>query len=370
MFKPTFSNTESENEMEKTISVDYQPVTPPTTPLSIDAATVTDCFDVSTTDEVLESGKERATSRLFFSGRSVAISLLIGVLALLLSTAFIHKNALANVSLEIEVLNARIRILEHENQLLKSSLEEVEIRFPGDLKLKIDTNMNSAPKDSLSKHQIVGHDETRPTPKTKKVWFGNEVEDRVEVLDKKLSSLPDYCYLTDENDLFYEYNVEICENKRQKLEARNKKLGDKKRNENKQINKLDLDNIWKVENQKSYDEYITETLKSLNDEILEIKKKRSDFVENVDKFDHEKDKSTDVEVEQSSTKLKKSEERRNEGKLQRQKKATSGEWVEKLMNGREEARKKHDSDRQEINWYLKRKNERETHRSDSTGQEL
>lgn len=168
---------------------------------------------------------------------------------------------------------------------------------------------------------------------------------------------------------------------------------DKKDNKDKFVYDPNLDNIWKAENQHSYDEYIAETLKSLNDEIQKIKNNRvggSDST-GIDNLMRSADNATakDIEAGQKEpSKSKKSEKRRNKKKnkdkvtadefdkeestkskkrrnrkkLQRQKEVTSGEWVEVRMNGREEARKSHEMQQEDINWYLKRKNEREIDR--------
>ena len=377
--------------MEKTITADldeYQPVTPPTTPFLSPL-----CVDSNSVEEFIKEPKEnepaktvpvtvseatedtqwfRIVLQLLFCERG-AFFAAVGIMGLLLIIAHDHGKSLDNFSQDIQLLKMQFEDLEQENQMLKATLQELETRFQNNPELTANNEMNPTIKDetTFSTH-FDDYPDTRVKPKTKKVWLGNEVEDRVEILDKKHNSLPDYCYFTDENDLFYEYNVEICESKRRKLESKNAR--DKKDNKDKKINDLNLDNIWKVESQQNYDDYITETLKSLNDEIQEIKNKRTDYNEDTTPVivvkEEEEANATSVEVEaEKLEKPKRSEERRKKKKLQRQEQ-TSGEWLEKRMSGREEARKKHEKQQQEINWYLKRKNEREMNRLESLNQEL
>lgn len=390
MYKPTVSNSESDNEMERTITAevdDFQPLTPPQTP------TVTDCIDkVEETLKKTQDETDYKSSMKFYACIIFAGILLLNDV-LYFRVLVRHRNA-------SNALTARFEALEQENLQLKTLLSELEARFRNDDVRGVGRD-TSPSKDYLMRAQQSDNKERLAAPITKKVWLGNEIEDRVEILDKKRNSLPDYCYFTDESDLFYDYNVEICENKKRKLEARNSR--DKKDNKDKFVYDPNLDSIWKAENQQSYDDYIAETLKSLNDEIQKIKNNRveSDSTEidnlrrNADnattakdieadqekpikskkskkrkdkKKNQDKDKATADELEkEESTKSKK---RGNRKKLQRQKAMTSGEWAEMRMNGREEARKSHEMQQEDINWYLKRKNEREIDRLETAGQEL
>lgn len=257
---------------------------------------------------------------------------------------------------ELQMMSNRLQSLEEENLQLKVSLKELS------LKLQVPENIVINSPEFAKKVNTV---EKRKPPRTKTVWFGNEVEDKVEILDKKRSAtLPDYCYFTDENDLFYEYNVEHCEAKRRKLEG--KYLREIKRS-NEEQEKFDAnpDNAWKVESSRSYDDYISDTLKSLNDEIQDIKRKRSENRSKVRSPDSAQDLPTQAE---KPPKLKKIEERRKTKKLQRQKEVKSAEWIEKRTNGREEARKILEKDQQDVNWFLKRKNEREIERVETSAE--
>lgn len=384
------SNSESDNEMERTITAevdDFQPLTPPQTP------TVTDCIDkVEETLKKTQDETDYKSSMKFY-----ACIIFAGILLLNDVLYFRVLVRHRNVS---NALTARFEALEQENLQLKTLLSELEARFQNDDVRGVGRD-TSPSKDYLMRAPQSDNKERLAAPITKKVWLGNEIEDRVEILDKKRNSLPDYCYFTDESDLFYDYNVEICENKKRKLEARNSR--DKKDNKDKFVYDPNLDSIWKAENQQSYDDYIAETLKSLNDEIQKIKNNRveSDSTE-IDNLRRNADNATtakDIEADQEKpTKSKKSKKRKdkkknqdkdkatadelekeestkskkrgNRKKLQRQKAMTSGEWAEMRMNGREEARKSHEMQQEDINWYLKRKNEREIDRLETAGQEL
>lgn len=310
--------------------------------------------------------------------RKATVGIAIAVFGVLFAIAASHKKAISQVNLKVEILNSKIRILEQENQLLKSALVELETRFQGDSKLSIEGITPVNVEKNMFLPRLVDDDkEIRKKPKTKKVWVGNEIEDRVEILDKKHNSLPDYCYFTDENDLFYDYNVEVCENKRRKLEG--KSYRDEEDNKVKPETIHNLDGIFKNEPiDQPYDDYVTETLKALEEEIIYIKNKRADHLIPEDKKRNQaEDTKTATENEQEKpeneekSEVEKPKERSSKKKkLQRQKQVGSSEWVEKRSSGREEARKLHDKQQKEINWYLKRKNEREMHRLGSTGQEF
>jgi len=397
MYKPTVSSTESENEMERTITADvddFQPLTPPQTPR------LDDCIEK--VDETVKQAQEEADNKS--SKKFYVCIVFAGVLFLNAVLCFLvarHRNAIVNLRLDFHALSARFEALEQENQHLKTLLSELEARFQNDDVGSGGRDTNPS-KDYLMRAPQSDNKERRAAPITKKVWLGNEIEDRVEILDKKRNSLPDYCYFTDESDLFYDYNVEICENKRRKLEAKNSR--DKEDNKGKFVYDPNLDSIWKTENPQSYDDYIAETLKSLNDEIQKIKNNRveSDST-GIDNLRRNADNATTANVieadQEKPTKSKKSKKRRdkkknqdkdkatadefgkeestkakkpkNRKKLQRQKEMTSGEWAEMRMNGREEARKSHEMQQEDINWYLKRKNEREIDRlATAGGQEL
>lgn len=213
--------------------------------------------------------------------------------------------------------------------------------------------------------------------------MGGEKEDVVKILDKKYNSLPDYCYFTDESDLFYEYNKENCERKKRKLENRVKKFHKK--------NVENVDDIYKVPQDTYYDYYISKTteqlLEKLNDEIQEIKSSRISY--SITDNDDDKPYNPNDELiiatktKVKGKKLKKLEEKskkrnfngydqeinsqdeskKKKKKLKRQQahEGSAFEWNDKRTAAREEARKQNIENGEE-NWFIKRKNDREIYR--------
>lgn len=235
-------------------------------------------------------------------------------------------------------------------------------------------------------------------PITKDVWMGGEKEDVVKILDKKYNSLPDYCYFTDESDLFYEYNKENCERKKRKLEQRVKKFHQKSADQKAES----VDDIYRsLPNDNSYDDYMSQTteqlLQSLNDEIQEIKSSRISYsiTDNDDdlpfspndeliiekeitkladdkkkKFDDKKlqkrsfnayDRQENNNTQDESKKKKKKKSKKSQQQARNEGSAT--EWHDRRTAAREEARKQKNIDNNgEENWFIKRKNDREIHR--------
>lgn len=343
MYKTILSSNESENELDKAIEAQeeddsYDPMTPPLTPLTITADTIKE-YDQ-------EAFNEARPPTCILSSKPLVASI-----AAVLIIAFLYSN-FRSLKSDLQSIQSRVEALEQENQILKTALDELEKKMRDPFSTAEEIVFSAAFNDEEV-------EERRNPPKTKRVWLGNEVEDMVQILDK--NSLPDYCYFTDENDLFYEYNTEICEGKRRKLEA--KKSRDNKDSKGKRKEEIVLDNIWKVE-RKSYDEQISNTLQSLNDEIHEIKRKREDA-----KPAEVVEVTAAVADQEEKREKSKNSERRKKKKLERQKQVGSSEWVDKRTSGREEARKKHEKQQPEINWFLKRKNERAAIRLESSGAE-
>lgn len=347
MYKTILTSNESESELDKEAieaheddEEVYRPITPPLTPMNISADTIKEYHQ--------ETFNEAQPPTSVFSSKP----LLAGIAFILIMTV-LYSN-FRSLKSELQLTNERVAALEQENQILKTALDELT-------KTLQDPFADEIIQASAFADEV---DERRNPPKTKTVWLGNEVEDKVQILDKKHSSLPDYCYFTDEDDLFYDYNVEICEFKRRKLEAKIKKDSTRKLEDD-----INVDNAWKVEGKKSYDDYIRDTLLSLDDEIHEIKRKRADT-----KSEEVVEVNLVVETDEKLEKVKNSKRRdkkeKKAKKLQRQKEVGSTEWVEKRTNGREEARKKQEKQQPEINWYLKRKNERAASREADEKAEL
>lgn len=297
-------------------------MTPPQTPTQTpDAAAVKEYFEEPTSTVVIDEPGVRCKSR-FFAG-----------LALFVAAAIVYSRNCC-LHTELSELMARITKLEQENLQMKAAIERLSLNYPAAIENYPETltqpDVEIASDDPPKNPSVTFYqDRDVAPPKTKTVWLGNEEEDKVKILDKK-QILPEYCYFnSDEDDLFYEYNMELCENKLKKLEAKAKK------------------GSRDVENQKLFDEYVSETLKSLNDEVQDIKLKRS------------------IDDPQSPPKSpKKVKEKRDKKKLKRQAAVDSEDWAEKRTSGREEARKSQEK-KQDVNWYLKRKNEREINRLES-----
>lgn len=341
MCKTTLTSNESESELDKEAieaheeDETYQPITPPLTPMSISGADTIKEYHQDTLNEAQPS-----TS--IFSSQPLAAGI-----AFILIMTVLYSN-FRSLKSELQLTNERVDALEQENQILKTALDEFTKILQDPL------------ADEIILASSFADDERRNPPKTKTVWLGNEVEDKVQILDKKDSSLPDYCYFTDEDDLFYDYNVEICEFKRRKLEAKIKKESKGKRDDD-----MNVDNAWKVGGKKSYDDYIRDTLQSFDDEIHEIKRKRAE-----EDVEANLVVETDEKLEKVKSSKRRDKKEKKAKKLQRQKEVGSAEWVEKRTNGREEARKKQDKQQPEINWYLKRKNERAASRDTDEKAEL
>lgn len=246
-------------------------------------------------------------------------------LIVIVAVFYSHIN---NLRSDIQSCDQRILKLEEENKMLKAALAQLEmIANPTDALIDIDSiNMNQDSFDFLD------NEEPREPPLTKAVWLGSDITHKVEILDKKYE-LPDYCYQTQGDDLFYEYNQEVCEQKRRKLEKTKRKKLQRQA-------AVDESREW---NEKNYDEYIQDTLKTLNDEIIEIKRKRSSDV--TEEF------SPNQSPPEKPTKSKRKKQKRKDKN-----------WIEERVNGREEARKVQQEEKDNLNWYLKRKNERELDR--------
>lgn len=320
------------------------------------------------------------------SNSNHGVILLIGM-SLIIAVLYTNISSLKNeFSNTVSIYEQRIVRLEQENQLLRSQLDELM------KKLKIPNNFVTPRNDDdvtpnvNYEKQPVFHESTKEEkprePKTKKVWLGGEKEEVVKILDKKFTS-PDYCYFTDKDDLFYEYNMENCGRKKQKLDEEMKKV-DKNR-EHKEIKddefKFTADDIYKTHTDEKYEDFITKTtdeiLKSLNDEIQEIKKSRFSASLNHDDdkkpLAKEKFKGNEHSNNNEGSNKRKSNEinsssdekfntNRSNKKRRNPKLKDSGEWIEKRSAAREAAR---NNNEKEENWYLKRKNDREIHRMDT-----
>ena len=314
-------------------------------------------------------------------------------------TCFIHKNPrhfifgaglfvivaifyshLNSLRIDIQKCNEKIQMLQTENEDLRIILREIQkAASKSEIDQQISEDWVRIAENDLHQMKIEDFFDSAPRkpPSTKTVWLGSDT-DKVEILDKKYE-LPDYCHKAEENDLFFEYIQEKCDQKRRKL-VKAKKAKELK------MSKTQKNNKKKEWNEKNYDDYIQETLKSFNVEIEEIKKKRTEAAEKMDplensKFSQKKQRKigenppTSEYLPETSGGLKKTRnlqekqefssnesfsEKPSKPKRKKQKRKDRN-WLEDRTNGREEARNLQDENNN-VNWYLNRKNERELDR--------
>lgn len=355
--------------------------------------------------------KEMQESAQQFQKSNHAVLVLI-VVSLVIAILYTNVTSLKNeLARTVAIYEQRILRLEEENQLLRTQLDELMTK----LKSPRDTDTFSKHADTKPAQQltpkvqvhVMSEKNIVQKPITRNVWLGGEKEEVVKVLDKKYNSLPDYCYFTDENDLFYEYNMENCEKMKQKRDERTKKFNNQKYlgKENEFVadkdtgsDKFNVDDIWKSSD-KVYNDFMSKTadeiLKSLTDEIQEIKGNRVPMTnkdENVvndnakyDKTPFTKEKNKNFEGKGNGSDKKWKDKRENnfdtnqpqkrmkqehvknwkqgkDNKGKNDKDGSSGDWSDQRSKARQDARMKKDTDE---NWYLKRKNERELHRLDT-----
>ncbi|CAG9808846.1 unnamed protein product [Chironomus riparius] len=386
-------------------------LTPPSTPYEITEEEQELPFNALEKYEVKEETPDTATCHK----NSHGVLLLIGmslIIAVLYTNVTSLKNELAKT---VSVYEQRILRLEEENQVLRTRLDELMTKL--EQSSPYTTIVDALPVSRIIQDYQTEQETTRRPPVTKDVWLGGEREEVVKVLDKKYNSLPDYCYFTDEDDLFYEYNLENCEKKKQKMEERLKKLHDKQDKSIDDIVKRMSSDIYKS-NDIMYNDFISKTtdeiLKSFDDEIQEIKSSRLTTTADVDdnlstktkenkqkpfdgsnldkkrkpqqpkneesvnptkkrKAQHpnnyegsgKQDKKTKKRVknQENNVDADKAKNQQKRQKLTRQKAVNEDDWIERRSSGREDARMKQESDE---NWYLKRKNDREIHRLTET----
>lgn len=375
--KPVVEEVEdqSSDEIEETKEIEL--LTPPATPH--DEISEEKCEKISSKE--LEIHQEiPTTAREPHNHGAVLLIAMALVIAILYTNISSLKKEFATTA---SIYEQRIARLEEENQLLKAQLSELIMQLrPKEEIMMPSLNSEKIDEVLLEEKFIERQEEANRQPITKDVWLGGEKEDVVKILDKKYNSLPDYCYFTDESDLFYEYNKEACEHKKRKLDERVKKFHQKNDHRTESV-----DDIYSTtKRDKDFDDFMTQTrekfLASLNDEIQEIKNSRVSFsitdndeeeIQTGDKMTKDKNdkrknpgKSDGKENRQDNTSKKQqkknvdeNQENSKKRKRQRGKEGSGGEWNERRNTGREEARKKKDS---EENWFLKRKNDREIHR--------
>jgi hypothetical protein len=275
-----------------------------------------------------EQFKEYETSPAFRTIRDISIVFNCGLVIVLI--CYIFYSFFGRMHREINSNIQRITNLEEENRMLKIQLDQL-------------TNIVN-PVEAVTEDQLefLDKEEPRAPPPTKTVWLGSETEHKVEILDKKYE-LPDYCYQTQEEDLFYEYNQAICEEKRRKLE-KSKSAKQKKKKSLDKYPEFDRSGDW---TEKDYDEYIAQALKDMTAEIDAVKRRRLQEAEATKEEDPENPEFSPNEAQPEKTsKSKRKKQKRKERN-----------WIQDRGQGREEARKIHEKEGKENeNWYLKRKN--------------
>lgn len=410
-------NTETHDEIKNNEELDENLLTPPSTPNEFNEQEEEEDQMHETALKKYENvalkeadSSESTASTCHKSNH--AVLLLIGM-SLIIAVLYTNVSSLKNeLSRTVSIYEQRIVRLEQENQILRTQLDELMRKLHKDEGSLVGnkvtyTKDKSAPPtpQKIQRQAAVEEEIYQKPPATKDVWLGGEKEEVVKVLDKKYNSLPDYCYFTDENDLFYEYNMENCEKKKQKMEERIKKREkfEKKETEHGSDNniKYSVDDIWKS-NDKTYNDFMSKTadeiLQSLNDEIQEIKSSRfvadpmtnnvNDAKDDKLKFDNNfrhdnnnkkpftKDKQNkqyaNSEGSADNRKRKDRKQPEDDKSYNKQKKSKeskgskeqgSGDWIDQRSRGREDARVKKRNDE---NWYLRRKNDREIHRLETT----
>lgn len=392
---------ENQDEVEEALDL----LTPPVTPNNFIDNDNDDCkeeklikYDSDKSSKEVEVHQEN----LPYASSHGAVLLI--VMSLIIAILYTNISSLKKeFATTASIYEQRIARLEEENQVLKTQLNELirqlkkseqtindEILMPL-LAAKVDN-------EKLLESRFVEEEQPRQKPITKDVWMGGEKEDVIKILDKKYNSLPDYCYFTDESDLFYEYNKQNCERKKRKLERRVKKF--RQKNDQKADT---VDEIYSTPQDPSYDDFVHQTtselLKSLNDEIQEIKSSRvsTSITDNdvdmpfnpndaiIEKqfkklVDKKKKKSNDENVvdakvkklqkrnfnvydQQENVNQNQDESKKKRKKLQKQRavEESPDDWNDRRTAAREEARKKNINEDEE-NWFIKRNNEREIHR--------
>lgn len=212
---------------------------------------------------------------------------------------------------DIDFMMNRISVLEDENRVLREKLLELT---------------NQSKNNFQAQQKQMNNEEVKFTrPKTKNVYNG-ESEEVVKVIDKE-NMLPDFCYFTEESDLFSEYNKDLCDRIESQLNSNNVRNQKSKKGTKRK--------------KKTIDDSIIEKLNSMNEEIENIKNKRK------------KGKNSSQGKNNNS-----SEKRRNK------KVKENNNWMDERAKYREQVRKDHDTDAdEEMNWFLKRKDEREINRN-------
>lgn len=243
-------------------------------------------FSNNSSSSICELHKTDLPSYLLFGACVIA------VIAIASAVVISFVNSLKT---DIDFMKNKINILEQDNRLLGEKLLMIESRKSSEETLKKSINEG---------------EQKFARPKTKTVYNG-ESEEAVRIIDKD-NLMPDFCYFTEESDLFSEYNKDLCDRIQNQLNMKESKKGSKKNKKSKKKNK-------------NIDDLVAETIDSMNDEIEKIKSKRKSSKNATEKRKNFKNKK-------------------------------NGNWLDERAKSREEFRQNHDdNDEDDINWFLKRK---------------
>ncbi|CAO1442211.1 unnamed protein product [Diamesa tonsa] len=120
------------------------------------------------------------------------------------STNYEHR--ITNLLLENQLLRVKLEIMELQNK--QKQQQSIHIEEPT-MSIIVDEALFSPIAEEADAI------EEKPTIVTKQVYSGDE-DKIIDILDSRFL-LPAYCYNTDEDDLFHDYNVHNCQRKKKKL---------------------------------------------------------------------------------------------------------------------------------------------------------
>ena len=120
------------------------------------------------------------------------------------STNYEHR--ITNLLLENQLLRVKLEIMELQKQQQSIPNEEPT------MSIIVDETLFSP---IVEEAEVIEEVEEKPTIITKQVYSGDE-DKIIDILDSRFL-LPAYCYNTDKDDLFHDYNINNCQRKKKKL---------------------------------------------------------------------------------------------------------------------------------------------------------
>ncbi|CAO1441689.1 unnamed protein product [Diamesa serratosioi] len=289
------------NDVLEKDQLKYVPITPPQTPYENKSTTpekepkAIEKKLLKVNNQAIQTASSSLTNPS--SVDSFRIFMILTLAGILVATIGI----IANVKVDVQTTNAnyehRITNLLLENQLLRVKLEILELQNiqKQQQTVPIEEEPLKVVDETLFHSPIVEEvKEEKPIIVTKKVYSGEE-DKIIEILDSRYL-LPPYCYFTQEDDLFYDFNVKSCENKKKKLAKKLRNLhkdkstgllhqfglqdetADKSKRTVQQMPKFDIfDLIGQMDDDDSSDDEPTEStdalIEPIVEEVQEIKRK-------------------------------------------------------------------------------------------------